>query len=170
VAGRGDEAVAAVGVKKAVFFPETKKVRSLLFALKRGKSHLAIVVDEYGGTAGIVTLEDILEEVVGQIMDEDDTDETYDETEVTDEEVKPKPPTWPKVISARLNIDDANETYGLDLPDTEWDTVGGWVLFVAGGLPTAGETFISDGYEVTVLEVEGRRIEEVSINLHVEHE
>ncbi|MHB1088717.1 MAG: hemolysin family protein [Acidimicrobiales bacterium] len=135
------------------FVPETKKVASLLSEIRQGKSHLFVVVDEYGGTAGLVTLEDILEELVGEITDEsdpsiDDLDQTI-EAGIT--------------LSGRLNIDDVNLEYGLSLPKLGWDTVGGLVLDLAGGVPEEGDVFATEGYEVTVTRMDGRRIEEVRI-------
>lgn len=135
------------------FVPETKKVASLLSEIRQGKSHLFVVVDEYGGTAGLVTLEDILEELVGEITDEsdpsiDDVDQTI-EAGIT--------------LSGRLNIDDVNLEYGLSLPKLGWDTVGGLVLDLAGGVPDEGDVFATEGYQVTVTRMDGRRIEEVRI-------
>ena len=102
----------------AHFVPETKRVASLLREIRHAKSHLFIVVDEYGGTAGVVTFEDILEELVGEITDESDPVE--DDAERTLE--------GGIELSGRLNIDDANDEYGLALPKDGWDTVGGLVL------------------------------------------
>ena len=163
-ADAGDKLLADVETKDVLFVPETKKLAPLLKELRRGTSHLAIVVDEYGGTSGLVTLEDILEEVVGQIIDEDDDDEAV-EVEPTDDET-PKPPVWPKDVSGRLNIDDANNSFGLDLPAGEWDTVAGLVLDTAGGVPDQGSAYVIDRYLITVTEVDGRRINMVSIDLN----
>ena len=89
------------------FVPETKRVASLLSEVRKGKSHLFVVIDEYGGTAGLVTLEDVLEELVGEITDESDP---------TVDEEQPGSPESGLTLSGRLNIDDANEEYGLSLP------------------------------------------------------
>jgi putative hemolysin len=150
--GRGDELIED-HMGEPRFVPETKKVASLLSEIRQGKSHLFVVVDEYGGTAGLVTLEDILEELVGEITDEsdpsiDDVDQTI-EAGIT--------------LSGRLNIDDVNLEYGLSLPKLGWDTVGGLVLDLAGGVPEEGDVFATEGYEVTVTRMDGRRIEEVRI-------
>lgn len=150
--GMGDELIED-HMGEPRFVPETKKVASLLSEIRQGKSHLFVVVDEYGGTAGLVTLEDILEELVGEITDEsdpsiDDVDQTI-EAGIT--------------LSGRLNIDDVNLEYGLSLPKLGWDTVGGWVLDLAGGVPEEGDVFSTEGYQVTVKRMDGRRIEEVRI-------
>ena len=150
--GLGGELI-AVHMGEPRFVPETKKVASLLAEIRQGKSHLFVVVDEYGGTAGLVTLEDILEELVGEITDEsdpsvNDVDQTI-EAGIT--------------LSGRLNIDDVNVEYGLSLPKFGWDTVGGLVLDLAGGVPDEGDVFATEGYQLTVIRMDGRRIEEVHI-------
>jgi len=140
---------------EAQFVPETKKVASLLTEIRNAKSHLFIVVDEYGGTAGLVTLEDVLEELVGEITDESDPaleDEDNDQSIEGGIE-----------LSGRLNIDDANEEYDLDLPKDGWDTVGGLVLDLAGGVPTVGDVLTTEYYRLTVVRMDGRRIEEVLV-------
>ena len=136
------------------FVPETKRVAALLTQIRQGQSHLSVVVDEYGGTAGVVTLEDILEELVGEITDESDP--------VLDDEVAMIPGTG-LVVSGRLNIDDVNGEYELDLPKDGWDTVGGLVLDLAGGVPAKGDIFEVEHYVLTVVRMDGRRIEEVLI-------
>jgi putative hemolysin len=138
----------------ARFVPETKRVASLLTEIRRVKTHLFVVVDEYGGTAGLVTLEDILEELVGEITDESDPIED-DEFEQTIEAGI--------TLSGRLNIDDANGDYGLNLPKDGWDTVAGLVLDLAGGLPRVGDSFNTDHYRLSVVRMDGRRIEEVLV-------
>jgi CBS domain containing-hemolysin-like protein len=135
------------------FVPETKRVASLLGEVRKGKSHLFIVIDEYGGTAGLVTLEDVLEELVGEITDE--SDPTVEEQRQNAESGL--------TLSGRLNIDDANEQYDLTLPKDGWDTVGGLVLDLAGGVPVVGDVVATPSYRLTVLRMDGRRIEEVLI-------
>ncbi len=152
--GRGDELVRDhMGV--ASFVPETKKVASLLTEIRRAKSHLFVVVDEYGGTAGLVTLEDILEELVGEITDESDPAEAPVEAD--------RSPSAGITLSGRLNIADANDEYEFELPRDGWDTVGGLVLDLAGGVPGVGDSFETGHYRLTVLRVHGRRIEEVRV-------
>lgn len=136
------------------FVPETKRVASLLVEIRRAKTHLFVVVDEYGGTAGLVTLEDILEELVGEITDESDP---------TIEEGGERSIDAGITLSGRLNIDDANMEYGLALPKDGWDTVGGLVLDLAGGVPVQGDVHETAEYRLTVVRMVGRRIEEVLV-------
>jgi putative hemolysin len=151
--GRGEDVVSE-HMGDPSFVPETKRVAALLTQIRQGQSHLFVVVDEYGGTAGVVTLEDILEELVGEITDESDP--------VLDDEVELIPGTG-LVVSGRLNIDDVNGEYDLDLPKDGWDTVGGLVLDLAGGVPAKGDIFEVEPYVLTVVRMDGRRIEEVLI-------
>ena len=139
---------------EAQFVPETKRVASLLNEIRNAKSHLFIVVDEYGGTAGLVTLEDVLEELVGEITDESDPTVDDDPEHNLEGGIE---------ISGRLNIDDANDEYGLDLPKDGWDTVGGLVLDLKGGVPEVGDVLLTDRYRLTVVRMDGRRIEEVLV-------
>jgi putative hemolysin len=152
--GRGDDSVRD-HMGPAHFVPETKKVAALLSEFRRVKSHLFVVVDEYGGTAGLVTLEDVLEELVGEITDESDPAESL----VDDDRSIEAGIT----LSGRRNIDDVNDEYDLSLPRDGWDTVGGLVLDLAGGVPAVGDAFVTDDYRLTVVRVEGRRIEEVLV-------
>ncbi len=152
--GNGD-ALLREHMGEAQFVPETKRLAALLSEIRRAKSHLFIVVDEYGGTAGLVTLEDVLEELVGEITDESDPSVEEDETERTIE--------GGVELSGRLNIDDANEEYGLALPKDGWDTVGGLVLDLAGGVPAVGDVLATEHYRVTVRRMDGRRVEEVFV-------
>jgi putative hemolysin len=151
--GHESEAV-EVHMGDAHFVPETKRVASLLNEFRNAKAHLFIVVDEYGGTAGVVTLEDVLEELVGEIIDESDPAEEEDAQRVVG---------GPIELSGRLNIDDANEEYGLDLPKDGWDTVGGLVIDLAGGVPEVGQVFVIDRHRVTVVRMDGRRVEEILV-------
>ncbi len=153
--GRGDELLRD-HMGEAQFVPETKRVAPLLTEIRRAKSHLFIVVDEYGGTAGLVTLEDVLEELVGEITDESDPtiDEDDDKDHSIDADIK---------LSGRLNIDDANEAFGLALPKDGWDTVGGLVLDLRGGVPSVGDVLTTGRYRLTVVRMDGRRIEEVLV-------
>ena len=151
--GRGESPVAE-HMGEVRFVPETKRVASLLTEIRKAQSHLFVVVDEYGGTAGLVTLEDVLEELVGEITDESDPS-VIDAEEQTIEAGL--------TLSGRLNIDDANEEYGLALPKDGWDTVGGLVLDLAGGVPEKGDVFSTKHYHLTVLRMDGRRIEEVLV-------
>ncbi len=151
--GQGEELVGA-HMGEAHFVPETKRVAALLTEIRRARVHLFVVVDEYGGTAGIVTLEDILEELVGEIADESDPRTTQLVNQSIDAGI---------TLSGRLNIDDANVDFDLALPKDGWDTVGGLVLDLAGGVPEQGDYFETDEYRLTVVRMDGRRIEEVRV-------
>jgi putative hemolysin len=133
------------------FVPETKRVPELLKEFQRQRVQIAIVVDEYGGTAGLVTLEDLLEEIVGEIRDEYDV-----ETEPVVDEGNG---SW--VFSAKVNIDEVRERLGVDIELDGSETVAGFVLTRVGRVPTPGETFDLDGLVVEVLEADRRRIHKV---------
>ena len=132
--GRGDASVTEF-LRPATFVPETKKVASLLREMQSERFHLAIVVDEYGGTAGLVTLEDLIEELVGEIVDE------YDVEEEPLEEL----PSGEISVNARMNIDDVNEMLDSELPEGDWDSVGGLLIGLLGHVPVEGEVAEVDG-------------------------
>jgi CBS domain containing-hemolysin-like protein len=133
------------------FVPEAKRVPELLKQFQRQRVQIAIVVDEYGGTAGLVTLEDLLEEIVGEIQDEYDV-----ETEPVVDEGNG---SW--VFSAKVNIDEVRERLGVDIEPDGTETVAGFVLARVGRVPSPGETFELDGLVVEVLEADRRRIHKV---------
>ncbi len=143
-------------LRQAQFVPESKPVNELMVQLQQAKVHLAIVIDEYGGTAGLVTFEDILEEIVGDIQDEYEPEHEKEPEITVDLEAKTA------VVDARLYIDDANDelkAMGVTLSESdEYDTVGGWVLSELGHIPVADETFDAKGVRVTVLEAEPTRV------------
>jgi CBS domain containing-hemolysin-like protein len=142
------------GLSRPVHFvPETKRVPELLKEFQRKQVQLAIVVDEYGGTAGLATLEDLLEEIVGEIRDEYDV-----ETEPVVEEGNG---SW--VFSAKVSIDEVRERLGVAIDPQGSDTVGGYVLSRIGRVPAVGETFELDELFVEVLEAERRRIHKVRL-------
>ena len=126
-----------IAVRDAVFVPEQKRVAELLREMRTEKFHMAVVIDEHGGTAGIVTLEDLLEEIVGEITDEFDVEGPGIEPLVGGGWRAP----------GRTPIDDVSEVLGRELPDTEWDTVGGLVFNLLGHVPEAGETVRFQGLE-----------------------
>ena len=143
-------------LREPLLVPESKQVLDLLREFRATKVHLAVVVDEYGGTAGLVTIEDILEEIVGEIQDEYEPED--DAPEVT-----PLNETTAKV-DARLPIDDLNDQLGLDLPeDEDYDTVGGFVFAELGHIPDVGETFEAHGVSVTVDEAERTKVMSVTV-------
>lgn len=140
-------------IRPVQFVPETKRVPELLKEFQRKQVQLAIVVDEYGGTAGLATLEDLLEEIVGEIRDEYDV-----ETEPVVEEGNG---SW--VFSAKVSIDEVRERLGVEIEPQGSDTVGGYVLARIGRVPAVGETFELDDLFVEVLEAERRRIHKVRL-------
>jgi CBS domain containing-hemolysin-like protein len=151
-AGRSDRTVDDVA-RKAFFVPESKKVADLLRDMQRDKFHLALVVDEYGGLAGLVTLEDLLEEIVGEIVDEYDREEPNVEP-AGDGRFR---------VNARLSVDELNELVQVELPNEEWDTVGGLMMGILGRLPTQGESVEFEGLRFTAERVQGRRIAKVLV-------
>ena len=135
-------------IRAAVFVPESKRVVELMREMQASKSHLAIVVDEYGGTAGLVSLEDILEELIGEIVDEFDREESL----VQEED------DGTLLLSGRLPVDDFEELTGIATGDGDWDTVGGFVFGLLGHVPEVGETVLYEGWELTAREIDNRRI------------
>jgi CBS domain containing-hemolysin-like protein len=138
---------------EAYFVPETKAISELLREMQVKQKHLAIVVDEFGGTAGVVSIEDLLEEIVGEIVDE------YD-----DEEPMVVPlESGEYLVDARLDVDDLSGILGIIFPDEEWDTVGGLVLGLAGRVPAIGESFEYNDLTLTTEDVQGRRVSRVRV-------
>ncbi len=136
------------------FVPETKKVDELLREFQKKKIHLAIVVDEYGGTAGLVTLEDLLEEIVGEI--EDEYDEKREEIKILEEGVA--------LIDGKMDIGEVNERLKINLPEKEGvETVAGFVVDYLGQVPQAGEELTYDNLHISVVEAERRRVVRVKI-------
>ncbi len=135
--------------RPAYYVPETKKVDELFQEMRQKKVHLAIVVDEYGGTAGLVTIEDVLEEIVGEIRDEYDVEER-EPLVMLDERTA--------LVDARMHLEEVNERLGLDLPVGEVDTLGGFVYSRMGHVPEKGEQITYDGVVIRVEELEGQRI------------
>lgn len=141
-------------MRDAYFVPETKKVPSLLREMQANQVHMAIVVDEFGGTAGLVTIEDLLEELVGEIADE------YDE----EEPMIISAADGSYLIDARLDIDELGDLIGSTIPDEDWDTVGGLILGLAGRVPAEGETFEFSRRTLTVERVQGRRVAQIRLH------
>ncbi|MGY1602646.1 hemolysin family protein [Geodermatophilus sp. SYSU D00815] len=135
--------------------PGTARVLVALSEMRRENQHLAIVVDEYGGTDGIVTLEDLIEEVIGEIYDEYDADVAPE---------GPGRPDGPQEVDGLLNLDDFTEVTGVRLPEGPYETVAGYVLAELGRLPEVGDTVEHDGRTFTVLELDGRRIARLSVS------
>ncbi len=140
-------------IRPAVVVPETKRVPELLKQFQRQQVQVAIVVDEYGGTAGLVTIEDLLEEIVGEIRDEYDV-----ESEPVVDEGGGR-----FVFSGKVNIDEVAQRLNVDIERGGFETVGGYLLAHIGRVPAVGEKFDVDGLHVDVLDAERRRITKVRI-------
>jgi putative hemolysin len=146
-------------MRAAYFVPESKRVSELLKEMQRRQVQMAIVVDEYGGTAGLVTVEDLLEEIVGEIRDEYDVES---ET-VTDEG------NGTFVFSGKVSVDEVRDRLGVEIEREGFETLGGYLLSHLGRMPYVGEQFDVDGLSVEVLEVERRRITKVRVRLRQEN-
>jgi putative hemolysin len=148
-------------LRPAMFIPESKTIRELLGELLAKRVHMAIVADEYGGTAGLVTFEDIVEEVFGDIQDE------YELPEETTSDVRLDTVKRQAEVDARAYIGDVNadlKPLGIELPESEdYDTVGGFVTVTLGRIPTAGESFAHEGTTVTVVAAEPTRVTRVRL-------
>ncbi len=145
-------------VRPVRFIPENKLVNRLMREMQTEKFHLAIVADEYGAIAGLITLEDCLEELVGDIVDE------YDEEDAEIVHL----PDGSFMVDGRVSIDDLDEVLETDLPADDWDTLGGLVFNTLGHVPVEGDHIVSHGWTFTVREMEGRRIKRVEITRHLE--
>jgi len=153
---RGDSDVAPRDImREPMFVPESRRVIELLSDLRSRKTHMAIVLDEYGGTAGLVTIEDLLEEIVGEIFDE------YDREEIMYEAIS----EGKYLFDSRVSIDDVNELLGTDLPAHQWDTLGGLMYNLLGRVPKQGEKVEHAGIRLTAVKVVGRRIAKVMLEL-----
>ncbi|MFN3650435.1 MAG: hemolysin family protein [Armatimonadota bacterium] len=139
--------------RDVLFVPENKPIDLLLREFQFRKIHMAIVVDEYGGTAGIVTLEDVVEQIVGEIYDEDEEDRPEVQRLDTDR----------FVVDGKVPLIDLKAEHDLTIPQNGAETVGGWILDHFGGIPTAGATLDADGLRLEVLEMEGQRVRKVLI-------
>jgi magnesium and cobalt transporter len=137
-------------LRPAVFIPESKRLNVLLRDFRRNRNHMAIVVDEYGGVAGLVTIEDVLEQIVGEIEDEYDFDET-EANILMDRNGLYR-------VKAQTEIGDFNDTFGTQFSDEEFDTIGGLVLSKFGRLPKRGEETVIDGLRLRVLRADSRRL------------
>ena len=136
--------------------PGSREVEEVLTDFKRLKEHMAVVLDEYGGTAGIVTMEDLLEEIVGEILDE------YDEPEMLDA----AEPGADVLVAGSMNIHELNERFGLAVPDDEYTTIGGYIFGSLGRLPVMGDRVTASHAVFTVREMDGRRIDTLAVDLH----
>jgi putative hemolysin len=157
-----DLGIAAVRLESiarpAYFVPETKDLAALLADFRREKQHLAIVIDEYGAMEGIVTLEDVLEEIVGEIEDEFDLPDTSIER-IDENRIR---------IDGTYSIDDFNEAFGTELEQEDFHTMAGLVFGALGRAPEVGDAVAADGLQLTVVEVEGTRIQKIEVEFGVD--
>ncbi|HEX6633757.1 MAG TPA: transporter associated domain-containing protein [Usitatibacter sp.] len=137
-------------LRPAVFVPEAKRLNVLLKEFRANRNHIAIVVDEYGGVSGLVTIEDVIEQIVGDIEDEYDFDETEDNI-LVDRSGRYR-------VKAVTEIADFNERFGTQFSDEDYDTVGGLVVGRFGRLPKRGETIVIDGFSFQVLRADSRKV------------
>ena len=141
-------------LRPAVFVPESKRLNVLLKEFRVSRNHMAIVVDEYGGVSGLVTIEDVIEEIVGEIADEYDTDEDQTIRREGDRQF---------VVLALARVQEFNDFFGTRFSDEEYDTIGGLVMHQFGRLPRRGETVTIDGLEFKVLRADRRRIDQLRV-------
>ena len=137
-------------LRPAVLVPESKRLNILLREFRASRNHMAIVVDEYGGVAGLVTIEDVIEQIIGDIDDEYDVEEA---TQIRRE----SPCNF--TVNALTRIEEFNEVFGLAVPEDEFDTIGGYVAHAFGRVPRRGDQTVLEGIEFRVLRVARRRIE-----------
>ena len=133
--------------------PGSREVEEVLADFKRLKEHMAIVLDEFGGTAGVVTMEDLLEEIVGEILDEHDEPEEHAATSDSGE----------TLIPGEMHIAEVNDHFGLAVPEDDYTTIGGYVFGALGRLPVVGDHAASGGASFTVREMDGRRIAQLQL-------
>ena len=143
-------------VRDPVIIPESKRLNVLLREFRVNKNHMAIVVDEYGGVSGLITIEDVLEEIVGDIDDEHDS-ETVEDIQLLSE--------GRYLVQALTHIDDFNETLGSDFSDDDFDTIGGLVVAEFGRLPKPGESVEVEGWQFTVTAADDRRLQAMEVEI-----
>ena len=134
--------------------PESKRLNVLLREFRQNRNHMAIVIDEYGGIAGLITIEDVLEEIVGEIEDETDIEEEQPISKSGDNEY---------VVEALTPIEDFNEYFGTLFSDEEFDTIGGLVINAFGQLPSANQSIRLDQFEFTVIDADERRLNTLAV-------
>ena len=140
-------------LRSTYYIPETKNIHLLLHELKEKKSHMAIVIDEYGGTSGLVTLEDLIEEIVGEIHDEHDIEEDPF-VKLTGGDV---------LVDSRVDIEEFEEYFGIDIPEGQFETLGGFIFFLIKKIPVAGETLFYEDLKITIEAADERSIQKVRI-------
>ena len=148
------EDIAIRGIARPPYFiPETKKISEVLKDFRDNKSHMAIVIDEYGGTAGILTLEDIIEEIIGEVMDEYDAEQKLI-VEHEDGSIS---------VNARLDVEKLEDFLQVDLPEGDFESVGGFIISLIGKVPEVNEKVIYDGIEIVIEAATSRKIDRVRI-------
>jgi len=152
-------------LRPAVVIPESKRLNALLKEFRASHNHMAIVVDEYGGVSGLLTIEDVLEEIVGEIDDEHDPEEAACIQPETDAEGRS---TWQ--VRALTRIEDFNEYFETNLPDDDYDTTGGLVMHELGRLPRRGEKLTFGGFEFRVLKADRHRIDTLQVQREIQAE
>jgi magnesium and cobalt transporter len=150
---RPDELSPASVMRAPYFVPETKRIEDLLVDFRTRRVHMAIVVDEYGGTSGLITIEDLLEEIVGDIQDEYDLEEEW---------VQPQP-DGSLLLDARANVEELEEFFDLEIPREKFDTVGGYVIHLLGSVPVTGETTRANGLLLEVIDADERKVRRVQV-------
>ena len=143
-------------LRSAVIVPESKRLNVLLREFRQARNHMAIVIDEYGGVAGLATIEDVLEEIVGEIEDETDTDEEIHIRKLTVDSY---------FVQALTPVEDFNEAFDVDFSDEEFDTIGGLVLQAFGRLPARNETIDFDGFEFRVINSDQRKLSSLRVRV-----
>jgi CBS domain containing-hemolysin-like protein len=143
-------------IRPPYFVPETKKIGRLLREFQVQQAHMAIVVDEFGAVAGLVTLEDLVEEIVGEIQDE------YDE----EEKAVVSYPDGSKRVQARMDLDDFNELFGAGIPEGDYDTIGGFLISLWGRLPSVGAEVSYEDFEFKAVEIKGQRLLKILVTQH----
>jgi putative hemolysin len=155
---RGREQPVRAVMRPPWFVPESKYITELLAEFRKHKTHLAVVLDEYGGTSGVITIEDVLEEIVGEIEDEFDTDEGPEQIDILD--------ARHAVVPGAMRVNEVNATLSIAIPESDdWDTLGGFIFNTLGRLPTQGETLRQDNLILTVQSVVERRVDRVGIEI-----
>ena len=144
-------------LRPVTLIPETKRLDALLDEFRRGRNHLAVVVDEYGGTAGLLTIEDVLEQIVGEIGDEHDPEQAPELVRQDDGSF---------LVSAKMRIEDFDEEIGSQLDTGEFDTVGGLVIHRLGRLPKRGDSVEVEGWRFEVISADRRRVKRLSVARH----
>ena len=146
-------------LRPAILIPESKKLNVLLREFRLSRNHMAIVIDEYGGVAGVITIEDVLEEIVGEIDDEHDDAEDPDALIAAQADGQ-------YVVDALTPIDDFNERFGADFDDDEYDTIGGLVTAAIGHLPEAGEELTLGRFSFRIASADARRLHALHLSIH----